>query len=195
MQTLEGISVDIEATLIEDVPVALCVLLSDEDVSPCAQDLERVRDFINAAKIGAETMKVDMVEQYRLSEYVPVTYLEVDGRKNCGFVAYSQWQKACQAHVSEKKPSPQRMEVTSLDGGTRTLVKECVQLVENALIATLMFHLRANVTRPGTDCTHYTLFSLSRVYASLMESAMNITSLLRRCCRYGEPDSELATGY
>jgi len=154
VQTLEGISVDIDANVIDDVPIALCVLLSDEEVSSCAEDLKRVRDFVNAAKIGAESMKVDMVEQYRISEHVAVTYLEVDGRKNCGFVAYSEWEKACEAAVSEKRSSHQRMEVTSLDGGTRTLVHECVKVVENALIASLMFYLRANVNCHGTDRTH-----------------------------------------
>jgi hypothetical protein len=137
--------------VIYDVPVALCVLLSDDEVSSCSEDLKRVQEFVNAAKIGAQTMKVDMVEQYRISEHVAVTYLEVDGRKNCGFVEYSEWEKACEAAVSEKRSSHQRMEVTSLDGGTRTLVHECVKVVENALIASLMFHLRANVTGRGTD--------------------------------------------
>ena len=154
MQTLEGISVDIHATVIVDVPIALCVLLADEQASSCFEDLKRVRDFVNASKMGAETMKVDMVEQYRISEHVAVTFLEVDGRKNCGFVAYSEWQKACEAAVSEKKNAQQRMEVTSLDGGTRTLVHDCVQVVENELIASLMFYLRANVNGHGTDCTH-----------------------------------------
>ncbi len=102
MQTLEGISVDIDANVIDDVPIALCVLLSDEEAFSCAEDLKRVRDFVNAAKIGAESMKVDMVEQYRISEHVAVTFLEVDGRKNCGFVDYSEWQKACEVAVSEK---------------------------------------------------------------------------------------------
>jgi len=154
VQTLEGISVDIDANVIEDVPIALCVLLSDEEAFSCAEDLKRVRDFVNAAKIGAESMKVDMVEQYRISEHVAVTYLEVDGRKNCGFVEYREWEKACEAAVSEQRSSHQRMKVTSLDGGTRTLVHECVKVVENALIASLMFYLRANVNCHGTDRTH-----------------------------------------
>jgi hypothetical protein len=153
VQTLEGISVDIDALVIYDVPVALCVLLSDDEVSSCSEDLKRVQEFVNAAKIGADTMKVDMVEHYRICEYVAVTYEEVDGRKNCGFVAYSAWQKAGEVDVSSKRYSQLRIEVTSLDGGTRSLVHACVQVVENELIASLMFHLRANVTGRGTDCT------------------------------------------
>jgi hypothetical protein len=148
---LEGVSVDVDVMLISDVPIALCAILSDEDVSSSVQYLDQLRGFINTSKKREKEFKEDMYGQYGLTEFTPVSYLEEDGRVNCGFVPYLDLLKTETSDVQSKRNIANTVHVTSLDGATTKLHVESVHVIEHPLIAAIMYYLRSNVTGPGTD--------------------------------------------
>ena len=148
---LEGVSVDVDVMLISDVPIALCAILSDEDVSSSVQYLNQVRGFINASKKREEEFKEDMCRQYGLTKFTPVSYQEEDGRVNCGFVPYFDLIKSETSDLQSKRNIQNTVHVTSLDGATSKLHVESVHVIDNPLIAALMYYLRKTVTGPGKD--------------------------------------------
>ena len=150
MQVLVGVSVDIDVILISDVPIALCIILTDEEVAPWAPFLERHRGFINASMERAEAFKRESYLLYGKTTWTPVSFQEVDGRSNCGFVPFSQYINMYTTGVPTNRNSVKKVDVTTLDGDKRQFLCECVKVIENPVIASVMFFLLQNVSGPGT---------------------------------------------
>lgn len=167
MQVLDGVSVDVDVLLISDVPLALCLILTDEEVAPWAPYLETNRVFINAAMERAEKFKRESSVLYGITTFTPVSFEEVDGRSNCGFIPYDVYLKMFTSGVQTKKNSVNKVDVTTLDGEKRQFLCQCVNVIENPVIASVMYHLKALVTGPGTlsNLTHQIMLFMFYSYA------------------------------
>ena len=178
MQVLVGVSVDIDVILISDVPIALCIILTDEEVAPWAPYLETNRVFINAAMERAEEFKRESSVLYEKTTWTPVSFQEIDGRSNCGFVPYSQYINMYTTGFATNRNSVKKVDVTTLDGEKRQFLCECVKVIENPVIASVMFYLQQNVTGPGT-LSHLTRQRMLFLFYSYAKS------LVFPCRRHG----------
>jgi len=142
-----------------------------------------------------EKFKRESIAHYAKTTWAPVSFQEEDGRSNCGLMPYSQYQKMFSEGGTTKKNSVNKVNVTTLDGLNRRFLCECVIVIDNPVIASVMYFLLQSVSGPGNLVYLPRQSNICFSDARLIRSLYMEYCLLSPCRRHGGTCTEMETRY